>query len=361
MRRLPAWAEYGLLPLVNLTLALSVAGLVIYVIGEDPFAALGVMLEGAFVTRGGLGYTLYYTTSLIFAGLAVSVAFKVGLFNIGGEGQAYVGALGAFAVCYAFDAWMPSLALIPLAILGAALFGAVWALIPGFLQAYRGSHIVITTIMFNFIASGLMVWLLAGPMMPAGQSNPQSRLVEESARVPFLHEIAADLGLEAVRSPVNLSIVFALIACVAVWLIVWRTRWGYALRAVGESPSAARYAGIKVRRMIFTAMLLSGALAGLMAVNIVLGQQGKLTVDLPAGLGFTGIAVALMGRNHPAGVVPAALLFGSLLQGGAELDFEFRTITRDVALLIQGLIVLFSGALALMLAPWLTRLFGRKG
>ncbi|MEM0921746.1 MAG: ABC transporter permease [Pseudomonadota bacterium] len=344
---------------MNLALAFFVAGLVVALIGEDPFRALSVMVAGAFVYDGGLGYTLYYTTNFIFTGLAVAVAFQAQLFNIGGEGQAYLGGLGAILVCLALDAVLPGLLLIPLAIAGAALLGAAWAAIPGYLQAWRGSHVVITTIMFNFIAAGLMVSLLAGPLQRVGQSSPQTREIGESAQLPFLHDIWRGLGFEATTTPLNLSFPLALLACLGVWLMIWRTRWGYALRALGASEPAAEYAGIPVRRMILVAMLISGALAGCMAVNEILGAQHKMVLNFTAGYGFTGIAVALMGRTHPVGIILASLLFGALYQGGSELDFEFRTITREMVLMIQGLIILFSGALALMFVPWLSRRLAR--
>lgn len=360
MTRLPGWAEYLLIPILNLSLAFGVAALVVLAIGENPVEALNVMIQGAFVYEGAFGYTLYYTTNFIFTGLAVAVAFHARLFNIGGEGQAYLGGLGAILVCLAFDSWMPSLILIPLAIAGAAAMGAAWAIIPGWLQAYRGSHIVITTIMFNFIGAGLMVALLAGVLMRGGQSNPESREVSEAARLPYIHDIVNAFGFEMASTPLSIAFVVALLACLGVWVLIWRTRWGYALRAMGQSESAAVYAGIPVKRMIVTAMAVSGALAGLMAINTVLGAHGKVVLNFPSGFGFTGIAVALMGRSHPVGIILAAFLFGALFQGGTELDFEFQTITREMVLLIQGLIILFSGALSLMFVPWITRLIGGR-
>lgn len=359
MRRLPLWADLGLIPVLNLGLALAVAGLVVALIGENPLAALAVMLNGAFVNPGALGYTLYYTTNFIFTGLAVSVAYQAGLFNIGGEGQATLGGLGVALVCLALDPVLPGLVLIPLAIVGAAAFGAAWALIPGYLQAYRGSHVVITTIMFNFIAAGIMVALLGGVLMRPGQNSPQSRDFAQSAWLPQLADLLGAVGVEAARSPANLAFPIALLAALVVWALIWRTQFGYALRALGSSPGAAEYAGIPVRRMTVVVMALSGALAGMMAINEALGAQHRLTLGFSQGYGFTGIAVALMGRAHPLGVVLAALLFGALYQGGAELDFEFKTMTREMVLLIQGLIILFSGALSLMLVPLLTRLLGR--
>ena len=353
---LPRWADIGLLPVINLAIALVVSGLVVFAVGEDPFQAIDVMIQGAFVYEGSLGYTLYYTTNFIFTGLAVSVAFHALLFNIGGEGQAYIGGLGAGLVCLALDAVLPGLVIIPLAILAAATFGAGWALIPAWLQAYRGSHVVITTIMFNFIAAGVMVSLLAGPLIKRGQSSPTSRGFAESTQIPDMQEILAAVGIEVARSPLNLSFVLALAACVFVWLLIWRTRFGYAVRTLGHSPQAAAYAGIRIPRTIIVAMAISGGIAGLMAVNEVLGVQHRLLLNFTAGYGFTGIAVSLMGRNHPIGIVLASLLFGALYQGGSELDLEFQTITRDMLLVIQGLIILFSGALAYMLNPPLARL-----
>jgi simple sugar transport system permease protein len=354
---LPRWAEVGLIPVLNIMLALAVAGVVVAMLGESPMAALAVMLKGAFVNPGGLGYTLYYTTNFIFTGLAVSIAFHAMLFNIGGEGQAAIGGLGVALVCLALDPVLPGFLVIVLAVGASAAFGAGWALIPGYLQAYRGSHIVITTIMFNFIAAGLTVALLTGALMRPGQSSPQTREFAEAARLPFIHDLLGAVGIGVARSPLNLSFAIALVCCAGVWLLIWRTKFGYALRAMGQSEPAAVYAGIPVRRMVVIAMALSGGMAGMMALNEILGVQHKLLLNFTSGYGFTGIAVALMGRNHPLGIVLASLLFGVLFQGGAELDFEFRTITREMVLLIQGLIILFSGALAYMLYPLAGRVF----
>ncbi|MDH3693947.1 MAG: ABC transporter permease [Gammaproteobacteria bacterium] len=356
-RDVPAWVSVALLPLVNILLAFAISGLIIIVIGEDPLQALNFLIAGAFGSQEAIGYTLYYSTNLIFTGLAVAVAFHTGLFNIGAEGQAYVGGLGVALICLAFDTSLPSFVIIPLCMIAAALFGAAWAFLPGYLQATRGSHIVITTIMFNFIASALMVYLLVNVLIKPGQMAPETRVFADTAWMPFAHDAAAALGVSLARSPLNLSFLFALFFCIVVWLFIWRTRWGYAIRTVGQNEAAAVYAGIKSKRIVILAMSVSGGLAGFVALNEVLGVQHRLLIDFVAGYGFTGIAVALMGRNHPMGVVFAALLFGALYQGGAELAFEIPTITRDMVVVIQGLVILFCGALEFMLKPHIEALY----
>ncbi|MGB1440539.1 MAG: ABC transporter permease [Candidatus Puniceispirillaceae bacterium] len=356
---LPRWIDIFLLPIINLLAALCVAGIIIALIGENPFTALVVMLKGAFVYHGGLGYTLYYTTNFIFTGLAVAVAFHAMLFNIGGEGQAMMGGLGVGLVALAIDPFLPPVLVVLLGICAAAALGGLWGVIPGWLQARRGSHIVITTIMFNFIASSVMVWLLAGMLMNPGQMSPETRSFAEGVGLAQIHVIAGWLGIEISRSPLNLSFPIALIVSVGVWWLIWRTRLGYIIRATGHSEKAAIYAGHDPARIIMIAMAISGALAGLMALNEILGVQGRVILNFTSGYGFTGIAVALMGRNHPVGILFASLLFGALYQGGAELDFEFQSITREMVLMIQGLIILFSGALAYMFNPAVERIYLR--
>ena len=354
---LPRWIDIGLLPILNILAAFFVSGIIIAMIGENPFTAMSVMMKGAFVYKGALGYTLYYATNFIFTGLAVAVAFHAMLFNIGGEGQAMIGGLGIGILVIALDAVMPAFLLVLLAIPVSALFGAAWGFVPGWLQACRGSHIVITTIMFNFIASSILVWLLAGMMMQQGQMAPETRSFAEGVSLLKIHKLAGMFGIEIARSPLNLSFVIALIASVGVWILIWRTRLGYVIRATGHSPKAAIYAGHSPEKIIIITMAISGALAGMMALNEILGVQQKVILNFTAGYGFTGIAVALMGRNHPVGILFAGLLFGALFQGGAELDFEFQTITREMVLMIQGLIILFSGALVYMFNPMVERLY----
>src|SRR5882672_3449059 len=188
---IPRWVDYLLVPLVNLAVALLLSGVVVIVIGANPIDALNSLLFGAVGYPEAIGYTLYYATNFVFTGLAVAVAFHAGLFNIGGEGQAYIGGLGAGLILLAFDASLPPFLLIILGTVAAAAFGAAWAAIPAYLQAYRGSHIVITTIMFNFIAATLMVYLLVNVLIVPGSMTPESR--ELGGHLPFIHEIMGRL------------------------------------------------------------------------------------------------------------------------------------------------------------------------
>ena len=356
---LPRWAELGLLPLINLGIALLAAGAVVALVGEPPLQVLSLLLQGAFGSARGFSYTLYYATTFIFTGLAVAVAFHGGLFNIGGEGQAMLGGLGTGLVALWGAAWLPAWVLLPLMAVGGALSGMAWALVPGWLQAYRGSHVVITTIMFNFLASALLVWLIVDHLKPAGSMAPESAVFGASAQLPGVHQLLGWVGIAWPASPLNLSLLLALAAAVGVYLLLWRLRAGFRLRAVGSGPGAAAYAGIDPKRQVLLAMAVSGALAGLVGMNEIAGVQHKLLLEFVGGAGFTGIAVALMGRNHPFGIVLSSLLFGALFQGGAEVAFEMPGFSRDMVLLLQGFIVLFSGAMAYVAAPWLAKLLRR--
>ncbi|QGG81178.1 ABC transporter permease [Litorivicinus lipolyticus] len=356
---LPGWIDYGLIPLTNLLLAFLVAGCLVLLIGENPIEAVQLMLEGALGFGEGIGFTLFYATSFILTGLAVAVAFHGGLFNIGGEGQAYVAGLGVTLVALSFDTTLHWSLVMLLAMVAAALFGGLWALVPAWLQAKRGSHVVITTIMFNFIASSLMVYLLVNVLSPEGSMAPESRTFEVDGRIPKLDGFMQWFGVDIGSAPLNASFFVALIACVAVYLLIWKTRLGYEIRAFGANPTAAAYAGINPVRITLIAMMLSGALAGLMALNPVMGDQARLNVEFVGGAGFVGIAVALMGRAHPVGIVLASILFGMLYQGGAELAFEKPNITRDLVIAIQGLVILFVGALEHLTRPWVARAYAR--
>jgi simple sugar transport system permease protein len=352
---IPRWIDLVVLPLFNLALALAVAALVLLAIGQSPAQVLQLLIKGAFGSKAGISYTLYYATTFVFTGLAVAVAYHAGLFNIGGEGQAMMGGLGAALVALALGGSWPAAVLLPAMVLAAVAFGVAWAAVPGALQAWRGSHIVITTIMFNFIASALLIYLLVGVLKEPGNMSPETRAFGDAAQMPGMHRMLAAIGIAWPRTPLNASVLLALAALVGTWLFLWRSQPGYALRAVGFAPEAARYAGIQPRAQILVAMAISGALAALVGINEIAGVHNRLIAEFVAGAGFTGIAVSLIGRNHPVGIALAALLLGALYQGGAEVAFEVTGFSRDMVFTLQGLIVLFAGAMAQVAAPWLAR------
>ena len=353
---MPKWAEVILVPLISLLLALALSMVVIFAIGENPVEALGIMAGGALGSTQGVGYTLYYATNFIFTGLAVAVAFHARLFNIGGEGQAMLGGLGVALVCLYLPLPHWTIAVVVAAI-GAALFGALWAAIPAYLQARRGSHIVITTIMFNFIAASVLIYVLRDVLRPEGSMEPASPTFPEATHLPNFNDIAGIFGSNAfASSPANVSLFVALLACYAVWLLIWRSRLGYEIRALGFSESGAKYAGINPVKITMVTMLISGGLAGLMAVNNVQGEAERLVLNATEGAGFIGIAVALMGRNHPIGVILAAFLFGMLYQGGAVLAQDTK-IPVQMVVVIQALVIMFTGALDNMVRAPLERMF----
>ena len=355
---LPRWADVGLIPLINVGAAFIISGLVVTAIGENPFEAVKLLLGGALGDLEGIGFTLYYATSFIFTGLAVAICFQAGLFNIGVEGQAYVAGLGAALACL-YLGFLPGYTLVVVAIAAAALFGAAFAAIPGYLQAKRDSHIVITTIMFNYIASAFMGYLLVRVLREPSQMNPETHVFPPGGWVPQLHALLLYFGVKWPVTPLNLSFFLALIAAGWMWILIWRTRLGFEIRTVGANPTAAIYGGISPARITIITTLMSGALAGGLAVNVILGEQHRLILEYVGGFGFVGIAVALMGRAHPAGIVLAAVLFGMLYQGGAELAFDKPKISRDMIVVIQGLVVLFAGALEHMFRKPLASLLAK--
>ena len=354
--KVPWWVSNVIVPFLNLSLALFVSGIFIFIAGENPIEAVKLIIFGSFGYIQGFAYTLYYTTNFIFTGLAFAVAFHCRLFNIGGEGQAYIGGLGVFLVAINLS-FLPVPIVWLLAILGAILFGAAWAYIPAYLQSKRGSHVVITTIMFNFIASSLMIYLLVDVIRDTNQMAPHTVKLPEEIWLPSFEALSGVLGIKIRYSPLNLTFLLAIASLFFVWFLIWKTRWGYEMRAVGHNTQAAIYAGISPHKNIIIAMCISGGLAGLLGVNEILGVSHKIQAGFPAGYGFTGIAVALMGRNHPIGILPAAFLFGILYQGGSEVTFEMPNITRYMFVAVQGLIILFSGALENLFRPQIESFF----
>ena len=350
---LPRWADLILVPFLNLSLAFAISGLVVLLIGESPIEAVQILIYGAFGYGEGLGYTLHFATNFVFAGLAFSIASHAGQFNIGAEGQAYVAGLGAILVALALDQthW---LLVMPLAMIAAAAVGGIWGFIPGYLAAKRGSHVVITTIMFNFIAAAFMVYVINNFLKPPENMAPESASVVNAGKLPQLREFWDYFGY----APVNVMFFVAIIALILTYILLWRTELGYKIRTMGANASAAHYAGISNSKIVMIAMTISGAVAGMIALNEVLGVQNRLVLNFVFGYGFVGIAVGLMGRNHPIGIALAAMLFGALYQGGQELAFMMPAVTSEMILVIQALVILFTGAMEGLFRGPLEMMFG---
>ena len=329
--------EVIVLPLLAVLVSLIVGAVLILLVGENPLAAYWFFLQNSLFSPSGIGYTLFYATPLIFTGLAVAFGFHCGLFNIGGEGQLHVGTMMLALVAIWMNgtsAWI----LVPLCFLTAFLAGGIWGGIPGYLKARFGGHEVINTIMMNFIAFGLTNYLVVGPFHRKGTQVLETEFIPEEARIPRLHDWFPGVPESL---PLNLGFLVALAMCVVVYLILWKTKWGYEIRAVGTSNSVAEYAGIPVKRNMVLAMFLSGGFAGLVGVHEVMGYRYTYHDSFSNGAGFIGIAVALLGRNHPVGIIIASLLFGALSRGGLFLDLQFESLSRDFVMVLQGVIVLF--------------------
>ncbi len=327
--------------------ASAVIGLIAFAMGENPLRAGELLLRGSLGSAEGLGFTLFYTTSYIFTGLAVALPFRAGLFNIGAEGQGTVAGVVLSTVALGTGG-LPAWVALPLCLIGGMVGGMAWSLLPGWLQVRRGAHVVITTIMLNFIASALLSFLLVDTLRAPGSMQPESRAFADATALPRLDGLLERLGWQTTGSPLNVSLLLSLATACALAVLLARTRLGYRIRVFGLNPEAAIYAGYSPLRLTLAVMGLAGLCVGGAAANELLGAQNRLLLDFMGGAGFVGIAVAFMGRNHPLGVIPAALLFGILNQGGAELAFEMPRITRDTIVLIQGLVVLLVGGTGLL-------------
>ena len=281
--------------------------------------------------------SLVASTPYIFAGLALGLGFRSGVFNIGAEGQIFIGALAGTFVGYSIPN-LPMIIHLPLTLLAGALGGAIWGFIPGWLKATTGGHEVINTIMMNYIAFRLSDWLLTGPMQRPDSYNPVSPTISESAMLPRLF-----------GDPIRFHIGF-FIALLVAWLVYWflfKTTIGFDLRTVGANPNAGRYAGMNVKRTIILSMTLSGALAGLAGINEVSGVTHSLAMAFSSGYGFDAIALALLGRNHPVGIVLSALLFGTLRNGATRMQVV-ADIPIDIISILQAVILMFIAAPAII-------------
>jgi simple sugar transport system permease protein len=329
-----------LFPLIAVVAAFIVAGILILIIGDNPIEAYRLLFGSALSWPVGISYTLFYATPLIFTGLAVLVAFRCGLLNIGAEGQLYIAAFATAWVGITFANLTPWL-LVPLCFVAAVVGGGVWGAIPGVLKARFGSHEVINTIMLNFLAIALVSYFIQYHYKAPGDPIMQSVPIAPGAHIARLGGLIPGIPQFI---PLNLAFVLALVCCGLVYIFLWRTKWGYELRSTGTNPSAAEYGGISVRKQIVIAMTISGSLAGMVAINEVLGHRYRYYDGFSDNYGYTGIAVALLGRNHPVGVIISALLFAILQRGGIPVDAFTQHVTKDIVQVLQGTIILFVAA-----------------
>jgi len=330
-------------PVIAIIAAFIVGGVLVALIGDDPIKTYRLLIGSAFSWPDGIGYTLFYATPLIFTGLAVAVGFRCGLLNIGAEGQLTIAAFAVACVGIAFSNASPWI-LIPLTVVVAIVSGSLWGTIPGVLKARFGSHEVINTIMMNFIAASIASALTQTYFRERGDPIVQTFTIGNGAHIPRLGQFIPGLP---VRIPLNGAFILALLACALVYVFLWRTKWGYEVRATGQNPLAAEYGGISVRKQIVVGMTISGGLAGMVAVNEVLGYRYRYYQGFSPQYGFTGIAVALLGRNHPAGVLLGALFFGALTRGSLFVDIFTDKVSKDLVQVLQALVILFVAAEAL--------------
>jgi ABC-type uncharacterized transport system permease subunit len=343
-----SWFSDLAFPILAVIAAFAVGGLIVLAVGDNPLFVYYLFLSSAFGSKDGIAYTLFYATPLIFTGLAVAVAFKCGLLNIGAEGQLVAGAFAAAWVGLQLPGW-PIVIVVLAASLAAMAVGGVWSGIPGVLKARFGAHEVITTIMMNFIAFSIVSYLTQyhyrRPGDPILETLPIAEVkdgVLTGPHIPRIHAILAPLGINfPERLPLNLAFLLGLLACVIVYIFLWKTKWGYELRSVGVSPTAAEYGGISISRNIVIAMVISGMLAGMVGINEVLGYRYRYYHGFSASYGFTGIAVALLGRNHPVGVLLAAILFGALTRASLFINIFTDDVSKDWVVILQGVIIIF--------------------
>jgi simple sugar transport system permease protein len=328
----------ALLPVFATLAALAVGAIMLLLLGANPIKAYGALLEGAFGSGNALAETAVKAVPLLLVGLGICIAFRANVINIGGEGQMIVGALLGTLVGLLLpngSGWL----VVPLAMLAGFLGGALWGGIPGALKAYFGVNEILSTVMMNAIAVQVMNYLLRGPMIDPAQAElaskiPQTARLAEAFRLPRL-----------VPTRLHLGAAIAVALAILVYILLWRTTLGYRIRAVGENPDASRYAGIRVRRHVVVALVLSGAFAGLAGVTQVYGLNYRMITDGSAtgftgSAGFNGIVAALFGQLHPVGTVPASFLFGALLVGANKLQRVMQVPSAFITAL-NGLVVVF--------------------
>jgi general nucleoside transport system permease protein len=340
----PEWIDFLISQVIALAGAFAFAALIgsliVIAYGEDPIFVYRTVWAFGTSRPQDFAIVLENATPLIYSGLAVAVAFKAGLFNIGVEGQYIVGMAAAAAAAITLSG-LPTVLLLPLVVVAAMAGAMLWAAVPAVLKVKTGAHEVVTTIMMNGIAVSLVAWLILHPLRSDVKTTDlRTTDFPDEALVPNL---ATSLGIEDVipDSIAHLTWLFplALVVCVAVWFMMFRTRLGYEVRAVGSSPGSAEAGGVSIGGTQIKIFLISGALAGLVGLNHILGDTGYLGSNYETGLGFTGIAVAFLGRNHPAGIPLAAILFGMLLRGQDGLAI-LTELPIEILIILQGILIL---------------------
>lgn len=324
----------ALLPVLATLLALAFGAVLLLLLGVNPLTAYSALFRGAFGTVSGLTQTLSKATPLLLVGLGICIAFRGGVINIGGEGQIIIGAVAAAAVALALPT-LPGVLLVPLTLGAGVLGGAVWGGIAGVLKARFGVNEILSTVMLNAIALQLMNYLLRGPMLDPAQIAAGTNIAQ-SATLPdqvWLLRLVP-------RTLLHVGLILAVILALLVFIFLWRTTIGFRIRAVGLNPSAARYAGIPVRRYMALALILSGAFAGLAGAVEVTGVHHRMIEGLSGGYGFSGIVAALFGKLHPLGAIPASIIFGGLLVGADKMQRTVQ-VPGSLVVAINGLIVLF--------------------
>jgi simple sugar transport system permease protein len=327
-------AIYGALGSVAAVLvALVLGGVIMELSGSDSIEAYRALWDSAFVGRRAIAETLIYSAPLILGGLGFAIAARAGMFNIGIEGQLIVGGFCA-AIIGAWDLGLPTIVYVPVALLGAAIGGGIWGLIPGVLKAKTGAHEVITTIMLNYLAIRLITYLTLkrSDVLPVDPTMVATNRVVDAARLPKI--------LDGTR--LHIGIIIAVVSGFILWFVLFHTRFGYKVRTVGLSPGASAFGGINWGTTITIAMVISGVLAGLAGAGESLGLHGR-HYTTPPGYGFTAIAVGLVGRNHPIGIILSGLLFGALSAGAPAM--QSADVSKEIVQLIQGLIILAIAAL----------------
>lgn len=327
--RLPPFVLPILSPTIAIASALLVGAILIFLSGANPVKAYTVLFTESLANYYGFANTLTKTAPLLLASLGVLVALKAGQFNIGGEGQIYMGGLGSTLVGLYLSP-LPTWIHLPLALLGGFLLGAIWGGIPGYLKAIRGVNEVITTLLLNYIALNLVGYLVHEPLMEPGAPSAYSPLIAESAWLPIV----------LAKTQTHAGILVGSIAAAIFWVVLARSPLGYQIEAVGLNPVAARYAGISVKRTIVIVMALAGGLAGLAGAGEVLGLKHRLFEQFSPGYGYDAIAIAFLSRGNIGGVVATSLFFGAL-RSGANVMQRSAGVPVTVVYAIQGLTVLF--------------------